>query len=135
MGKSAGGLVPDELVEPEDRILDHAASLVAKYHDPSPFAMTRIVMAPTAIFADSEAVYREMGALAKENPGVHCHTHLNEVIDDKFCVDRYGVRPLDFMERIGWLGEDFLFYHVTTPNQDEGEHGCQHRHTPAKNKI
>ena len=127
MGKSAGGLVPDELAEPEDRVLDHAASLVAKYHDPSPFSMIRIVMAPSSIFTDSEAIYREMGALAKENPGVQCHTHLNEVIDDEFCVERYGIRPLDFMERIGWIGEEFLFYHVTTPNQDEVERLAQSR--------
>ena len=119
MGKSAGGLVPDELAEPEDRILDHAATLIAKYHDPSPFAMIRMVLAPTAIFADSEDIYRQMAALAQENPGVRCHTHLNEVIDDAFCVEKYGMRPLDFMDRIGWSGEEFLFYHVVTPNPDE----------------
>ena len=116
---SRGGLVPEELVESEDSILEHAQGLIEKYHDPRPFSLIRIVLAPTGIFADSEEMYRETRALAQEHPGVHCHTHLNEVIDDDFCVEKYGIRPLDFMERVGWVGEQFLFYHVATPTAEE----------------
>jgi 8-oxoguanine deaminase len=119
LGRSKGGLVPDEFAQPEDQILRHAADLIAKYHDTSRYAMLRIVLAPTGIYSDTEAVYREMGNLARAHQGVHCHTHLYELKDEQFSLDVYGMRPLDVMERVGWVGEEFLFYHVINPNADE----------------
>ena len=119
LGRSRGGQVPDELVQTEDEILRHAEQLIARHHDPRPFAMVRLVLAPTGIHSDTEAIYREMRVLASGHPGVQCHTHLYEFVDEAFSLQRYGLRPLDFMERVGWLGEDVLFYHVVNPNPDE----------------
>ena len=43
------------------------------------------------------------------------HTHLHEVSDYDLCKTRYGVTPLDLMERCGWVGERVLFYHMSAP--------------------
>ena len=66
-------------------------------------------------------MYREAKALADANPGVRCHTHLNEVIDDEWSMSKYGIRPIEFMERVGWVGEEVLFYHVLTATAEEVE--------------
>jgi cytosine/adenosine deaminase-related metal-dependent hydrolase len=76
-----------------------------------------------------------MRALARANPGVHCHTHLSELKDEQFCLEKYGLRPLDFMEKVGWSGPEVLFYHVVNPNSDEvrriAQNGCFVSHCPA----
>jgi 8-oxoguanine deaminase len=115
LGRSNGGLVPDEFTQSENEILRHAQALISNYHDPAPHAMVRVVLSPLGIYSDTETIYREMRTLAKEHPGVHCHTHLYEVADEEFSREKYGIRPLDFMERVGWEGTDVLFYHVVAP--------------------
>jgi cytosine/adenosine deaminase-related metal-dependent hydrolase len=119
LGRSQGGLVPDEFAQPEDAILRHASDLIDKHHDAAPYSMVRIVLAPTGIYSDTERIYREMRNLARTRPGVHCHTHLYELKDEQFSLEKYGLRPLDFMERVGWVGPEVLFYHVVNPNPDE----------------
>jgi len=115
LGRSRGGLVPDEITQPESEILQHAQELITKYHDPAPFSLTRIILSPLGPYSDTETIYREMRELAEANPGVHCHTHLHEVSDVDFCLEKYWLRPLEFMERCGWVGSDVLFYHMSTP--------------------
>jgi 8-oxoguanine deaminase len=119
LGRSRGGLVPDEFAQPEAVILQHASDLIAKHHDATPYSMLRIVLAPTGIYSDTERVYREMRNLARAHPGVHCHTHLYELKDEQFSIEKYGLRPLEFMERVGWVGPQVLFYHVVNPRQEE----------------
>lgn len=115
LGRSNGGLVADEICETEDEVLEHAADLIARYHDPSPYAMTRMVLGPLGPYADTETIYREMALLADEHPGVTLHTHLHEIADMAFCLERYGLRPLELMERAGWVGDRVLFYHMSDP--------------------
>jgi len=121
MGRSKGGLVPNEFVQTEDEVLRDADNLIRKYHDPGPFSMTRMVLAPLGIYSDSETIYREMKRLAEAYPKVHCHTHLHEISDAEISQALYGVRPLDFMERVGWVGPEVLFYHFVSPAPTEDE--------------
>ena len=38
---------------------------------------------------------------------VRLHTHLAETEDEEeFCLQKFGVRPVEFLEELGWLGED-----------------------------
>lgn len=121
LGRSQGGLVSDESTQPEDVVLRHAEALIAKYHDPKPFAMVRIDLAPMGIYSDSETIFREMRALASAHPGVRLATHIHEVVDVEFTLARYGVRPLGFLERVGWLAPDVVLYHVTNPPLSDDE--------------
>lgn len=115
MGVSKGGLVRDEITQPESTVLRHAESLIGEYHDPKPNAMIRMILAPLGPYSDTETIYREMRALADEHPGVTLHTHLHEVSDYDLCKTRYGITPLDLMERVGWVGDRVLFYHMSAP--------------------
>jgi cytosine/adenosine deaminase-related metal-dependent hydrolase len=115
MGASKGGLVRDEITQSEDVVLEHSAALIAKYHDPAPNAMVRMVLSPLGPYSDSETIYREMRVLADQHPGVGLHTHLHEVSDYDVGMAKYGIRPLDLMERTGWVGDRVVFYHMSSP--------------------
>jgi cytosine/adenosine deaminase-related metal-dependent hydrolase len=115
LGVSKGGLVRDEITQPESVVMEHAASLIEKYHDPNPNAMVRMILSPLGPYSDSETIYREMRVLADDHPGVMLHTHLHEVSDYDLCMTRYGIRPLDLMERTGWVGDRVVFYHMSAP--------------------
>jgi 8-oxoguanine deaminase len=121
MGRSSGGLVADEFSQTEGDVLKHASDLIARYHDPEPYAMVRIVLAPLGLYSDTKEVYEEMAALARDHSGVGLHTHLHEVADEQFTRERYGLRPLDVMKEVGWLGRDVLFYHVVAPHLTDEE--------------
>jgi len=51
LGKSQGGLPPDSVVQTEDEIIADCERLVAEYHDPEPYSMLRIVLAPCSPFS------------------------------------------------------------------------------------
>ena len=111
LGESAGGLPPDSVVEDETAILDDTARLIETYHDPERGAMTRIVVAPCSPFSVTTEGMRRSAELAREY-GVHMHTHLMETADEEqFCLDTFGLRPLDYAESVGWMGEDVWFAH------------------------
>lgn len=110
-GKSAGGLPPDSVVQDEDTILSASEQLIATYHDPEPFAMRRLALAPCSPFSVSEELMRQSALLARDK-GVRLHTHLAETKDEEaYCLEHYGCRPLGLMERLGWVGSDVWFAH------------------------
>ena len=112
VGRSQGGLPPDDWVESEDAILADCERVVSRYHDPSPGAMTRIVIAPCSPFTVSPDLMRESAALAR-SLGVRLHTHLAETLDEeRYCQELFGVRPVDFAEQVDWLGDDVWFAHA-----------------------
>ena len=110
-GKSAGGLPPDAVVQDAETILQASEQLIGLYHDPAPFSMTRLALAPCSPFSVSEQLMEQTAALARKH-GVKLHTHLAETLDEeRYCEEQYGCRPLGLMERLGWLGEDVWFAH------------------------
>lgn len=112
VGTSAGGLPPDSVVEDEDLILADSARVVAEYHDPAPGAMTRVVLAPCSPFSVSRELMAASAELAR-SLGVRLHTHLAETTDEEaYCLERFGLRPVDYAESVGWLGEDVWFAHA-----------------------
>ena len=112
VGRSQGGLPPDDWVESEDAILADCERVVSRYHDPSPGAMTRVVIAPCSPFTVSPDLMRESAALAR-SLGVRLHTHLAETLDEeRYCRELFGVRPVDFAEQVDWLGDDVWFAHA-----------------------
>ncbi|MGH7715078.1 MAG: amidohydrolase family protein, partial [Vulcanimicrobiaceae bacterium] len=111
IGKSKGGLPPDELVEDEDAILSDCARVADAYHDASRFAMTRIVIAPCSPFSVSTELMRASAQLARER-GLNLHTHLCETRDEEaYCIERFGQRSVALAERLGWTGADVWYAH------------------------
>jgi cytosine/adenosine deaminase-related metal-dependent hydrolase len=106
-----GGLPPDSVVQTQDEILADSERLIKKHHDPNPYAMCRIVLAPCSPFSVTRSLMEESVLLARKY-GVFCHTHLAETRDeDDFCREKMGLRPLEYMAEVGWLGEDIWFAH------------------------
>ncbi len=137
LGESQGGLPPDSVVDSEETILHDSVRLIETYHDPKPGAMVQIVLAPCSPFSVTGELMKESAALARQY-GVQLHTHLAETQDEEaFCLQRFGHRPVAYMESVGWLGKDVWFahaVHIDTPEiQVFAHHGCGVAHCPSSN--
>ncbi|HLL65025.1 MAG TPA: 8-oxoguanine deaminase [Micromonosporaceae bacterium] len=111
LGRSAGGLPPDSIVEDTDSALAATEEAVDRYHDPSPGAMLRVAVAPCSPFSVTPKLMREAAALARRR-GVRLHTHLAETVEeDEFCREQYGRTPTEYAEDLGWLGDDVWLAH------------------------
>lgn len=119
LGKSGGGLPPDSVVQKEETILEDSNRLIDKYHDKNEFAMQRIALAPCSPFSVSKELMIKSRDLARKK-GVMLHTHLAETKDEEnFCIEKYGRRPVELMEDLGWIGPDVWFAHVIHLNERE----------------
>ncbi len=119
VGEAQGGLPPDSVVEREDDILRDSQRVVEQYHDPRPYAMLRIVLAPCSPFSVSPDLMRESVALARSY-GIHAHTHLAETLDEAaYCTATFGRTPIELAEDLGWIGPDVWHAHMVHPTADE----------------
>ena len=120
LGESKGGLPPDSVVEDESRILKDSLRVIETFHDPAPRSMLRIGLAPCSPFSVTGDLMRESARLARAHPKVGLHTHLAETIDEnRFCVEKFGKRPIDYAESVEWLGSDVWFAHMVHPSGDD----------------
>ena len=111
LGRSAGGLPPDHVVEDLDDVLAASADAVARWHDPSPGATVRVALAPCSPFSVTGKLMRASADLAREL-GVRLHTHLAETRDEvDFCRERFGCTPTEYVADLGWTGPDVWFAH------------------------
>jgi cytosine/adenosine deaminase-related metal-dependent hydrolase len=111
LGKSSGGLPPDNVVEDIDAILAASQEAVAKHHDPAFDSKLRIALAPCSPFSVTGDLMRQSAVLARDL-GVRLHTHLCETLDEEeYCLEHFGARPVDYVESLGWLGEDVWLAH------------------------
>ncbi|NPA06062.1 MAG: 8-oxoguanine deaminase [Chloroflexi bacterium] len=119
LGESQGGLPPDSVVEDEAFILKDSQRLIEQYHDPKPGSMLQIVLAPCSPFSVTGDLMRESARLARAY-GVRLHTHLAETEDEEaFCLEKFGMRPVEYMESLEWIGPDVWFAHSIYVNADE----------------
>ena len=111
LGESKGGLPPDSVVEDEDAILADTEAVIGRFHDSSPGSMCRVVVAPCSPFSVTPELMRDSAELARRH-GVRLHTHLAETLDEeRFCLERFGRRPVELMEDLGWTGDDVWYAH------------------------
>ena len=100
-------------------------------------AMTRIVLAPCSPFSVSEDLLRESARLARDK-GVMLHTHLCETLDEeRYTLERFGKRPVEWMENLDWLGPDVWFAHAIHVDDEEiatfARTQCGAAHCPCSN--
>ena len=137
LGESDGGLPPDSVVEDEEAILRDCRRVIETYHDPDPFSMLRIVVAPCSPFSVTPDLMREAAALARAYD-VTLHTHLAETLDEEaFCLDEFGHRPAGYAEQLGWVGDDVWWAHSIHVNGEEiglmARTGTGAAHCPSSN--
>ena len=111
IGESAGGLPPDTLVENEADILADCIRVIDAHHDLSPGAMVRVGVAPCSPFSVSRELLRDAAILARDK-GVMLHTHLAENDEDiAYSLEKFGCRPGQYAEELGWTGNDVWHAH------------------------
>jgi cytosine/adenosine deaminase-related metal-dependent hydrolase len=112
LGVSQGGLPPDDVVEDLDAILAATEAAIDRFHDPSPDSMLRIAVAPCSPFSVTSDLLVRAAELARRR-GVRLHTHLAETLDEeRFCQERFGATSTEYVESLGWLGDDVWLAHA-----------------------
>jgi cytosine/adenosine deaminase-related metal-dependent hydrolase len=112
LGRSKGGLPPDNVVEDIDAILAATESAIDRYHDTSFDSMLRIGVAPCSPFSVTGDLLKQTADLSRQK-GVRMHTHLCETLDEEdYCQQHFGCSPVDYMESLGWLGPDVWLAHA-----------------------
>ncbi|WP_417272286.1 8-oxoguanine deaminase [Celeribacter halophilus] len=119
IGESAGGLPPDSLVEREEDILNDCIRVIDTFHDPNTGAMIRVGVAPCSPFSVSRELMRDSAILARDK-GVMMHTHLAENDEDiAYSLEKFGMRPGQYAEELGWTGPDVWHAHCVKLDVDE----------------
>ncbi len=120
LGESKGGLPPDHVTENEAAILKDSQRLIETYHDASEHSLLRLVLAPCSPFSVTADLMRETANLARQYQRVHLHTHLAETLDEEqFCLAKFGMRPVDYVESLGWTGCDCWHAHCVHMTETE----------------
>ncbi|HEX6302698.1 MAG TPA: 8-oxoguanine deaminase [Anaerolineales bacterium] len=137
LGESQGGLPPDSVVEDDETILRDTQRLIETYHQAEAGAFVQVVVAPCSPFSVTPELMRQSAALARQY-GVHMHTHLAETEDEEyFCLEKFGHRPVGYMQELDWIGSDVWFAHSVYANQGEidlySQTGCGVAHCPSSN--
>ncbi|AFR71577.1 hydroxydechloroatrazine ethylaminohydrolase [Brachyspira pilosicoli B2904] len=119
LSKKDGGLPPDSVVQSLDEILKDCDRVVKKYHDPSKYSMSMVALAPCAPFNVTGELMKQSAVLARDLK-VRLHTHLCETKDKEvFVREKFNMRPLEYMETLGWVGEDVWYAHGIHFNDEE----------------
>ncbi|MEV2270705.1 amidohydrolase family protein [Nonomuraea africana] len=139
LSEKDGGLPPDSVVQDEEEILADSERLVKRHHDPSHGAMVRVAIAPCSPFSVSPSLMRRAAELA-ERLDVRLHTHLAEDPDeDAYCMERFGRRPVEQFEEVGWLTGRSWVAHCIYPSREEiarlGAAGVGVAHCPSSNML
>jgi 8-oxoguanine deaminase len=134
-----GGLPPRGVVQSEDRILADSERLIRTYHERGPGAMVQIALAPCSPFSVTRSLMADTAALARRHD-VRLHTHLAETRDETaFCEARFGCRPLDYLESVGWLDRRVWLAHGIYFEDAElprlAGAGVSVTHCPASNMV
>ena len=97
----------------------------------------QIVVAPCSPFSVTGELMRESAELARQL-GLPLHTHLAETVEEEaYCRELYGCRPVEYLERLGWLDGDVWCAHCVHLSDDDiarfGATGTGVAHCPTSN--
>lgn len=139
LGEKDGGLPPQSLVQTDDQILQDSERLINTYHQTEQGAMVQIALAPCSPFSVTTELMQETANLAKKK-NVRLHTHLAETIDEEnFCLQKFGLRTVDYLESVGWLSNRTWLAHGIHFNEEEvqklGQANVGICHCPTSNMM
>jgi 8-oxoguanine deaminase len=139
LSEDDGGLPPAAVVQSIDDILADSERLVGRHHDPRDGALVQIALAPCSPFSVSRDLMRASADLAARQ-GLRLHTHLAAHVGEvDYCLERFGCRPIDYMEQVGWLGPNVWLAHGIFFSPEEWERlaaaGVSIAHCPTSNMI
>jgi cytosine/adenosine deaminase-related metal-dependent hydrolase len=137
IGESDGGLPPDHLVEDEESILNDCIRVIDQFHDASESSMVRVGVAPCSPFSVSRELMRDAALLARDK-FVFLHTHLAENDEDiAYSLEKFGCRPGQYAEELGWTGDDVWHAHCVKLDGQEidlfSKSGTGVAHCPCSN--
>ncbi|MFW5975003.1 MAG: 8-oxoguanine deaminase [Bacteroidota bacterium] len=137
LGKSNGGLPPDDVVQTEEEIKEDTLRLIQKYHDNRPGAMTRIALGPCSPFSVTPELMKQTVEMGKEY-NLQIHTHIAETLDEEaFCFENFGQRPFAYLKSLNWIRDNAWFAHSIHLNDEEiaeaGDAGIGITHCPSSN--
>ena len=137
LGQADGGLPPQQTVQQGEVILADSQRLIRQYHERGAGARIQIALAPCSPFSVTPQIMRQSAELAEELD-VRLHTHLAETLDEEdFCLQRFGLRTVDYLDSVGWLGPRTWLAHGIHFNPDEiarlGAAGTGICHCPSSN--
>ena len=137
LSRKDGGLPPDSVVQTIDEILADSVRAIETYHDPRPGSMRQVALAPCSPFSVTGELLRQSAILARQY-GVRLHTHLCETKDEeRYTLERFGMRPLEYMASLDWLGPDVWYAHGIHFTSQElkllADTGTGVAHCPASN--
>jgi cytosine/adenosine deaminase-related metal-dependent hydrolase len=95
------------------------------------------VVAPCSPFSVTGDLMRQSAELARRL-GLTLHTHLAETVEEEeYCRELYGCRPVEYLERLGWLDDDVWCAHCVHLDERDvarfGETGTGVAHCPSSN--
>lgn len=139
LGERDGGLPPQSTVQTDEQILRDCERVITRFHQRGAGAMVQIALAPCSPFSVTSELMRQTAALAKQR-GVMLHTHLAETFDENaFCLQMFGLRPLDYLESVDWLHERTWLAHGIHFNDAEIQRMGAARigvsHCPSSNMV
>ena len=139
LGQDDGGLPPQSTVQTDAAILDDCQRVINQFHQAGPGAMVQLALAPCSPFSVTTELMKETAKLARAN-GVRLHTHLAETEDENsFCLQTFGLRPLDYLESVDWRADDVWLAHGIHFNDEEikrlGKAKTGISHCPSSNMI
>ena len=139
LGEKDGGLPPQSVVQTKEQILSDSERLIKSYHNYDEGAMVQIALAPCSPFSVTTELMQDTSDLA-EQYDVRLHTHLAETIDEEnFCLEKFGLRTVDYLESVGWLSERTWLAHGIHFNEEEiqklGQSGVGICHCPSSNMM
>lgn len=137
LGNADGGLPPQHTVQQAEVILADSQRLIERYHQRGDGAQIQIALAPCSPFSVTPDIMVESAAMA-ERLDVRLHTHLAETLDEEdFCLQRFGLRTVDYLDSVGWLGPRTWLAHGIHFNPHEiarlGAAGTGVCHCPTSN--
>lgn len=139
LGQDDGGLPPQSVVQSEDTILADSERVIKRYHQAGEGAMVQIALAPCSPFSVTPNIMQASADMAAKY-NVRLHTHLAETLDEEaFCLERFGLRTVDYLDSVGWLNNRTWLAHGIHFNNDEiarlGQAGVGICHCPSSNMI
>jgi 8-oxoguanine deaminase len=137
LGEADGGLPPQQTVQHAEAILTDSQRLIAAYHERGAGARVQIALAPCSPFSVTPDIMRASAELASQLD-VRLHTHLAETLDEEdFCLQHFGLRTVDYLDSVGWLGPRTWLAHGIHFNPEEiarlGAAGTGICHCPSSN--